>query len=49
MVGGNPGIWEPTIDSRAYLAIRGDGGKGGQKAFVEEFWGHIGGRLEYEV
>ena len=47
MVGGNPGEWETTIDSRRYLAIRG--APSGQKAIVEEVWGVIGeGRLNYE-
>ncbi|KAE8445394.1 hypothetical protein EG329_013407 [Mollisiaceae sp. DMI_Dod_QoI] len=46
MVGGNPGDWEPTIEGRKYLAIRG--APSGQKEIVEEFWGVIGdGRMEY--
>ena len=49
MVSANPGEWEPRIDGRAYLAVRGDGGKGGQKAFIEEFWSYVGGKLHYEV
>ncbi|KAI1083500.1 inositol monophosphatase [Whalleya microplaca] len=47
MVGGNPGDWEPEIDSRKYLAVRG--APSGQKEIVEEFWKVIGeGRMEYE-
>ncbi|KAI9744752.1 MAG: hypothetical protein M1818_001677 [Claussenomyces sp. TS43310] len=46
MAGGNPGDWEPTIDGRKYLAVRG--APSGQKDIVEEFWKVIGdGRLEY--
>jgi myo-inositol-1(or 4)-monophosphatase len=46
MVSGNPGDWEPTIEGRKYLAIRG--APSGQKEIVEEFWGVIGeGRMEY--
>ena len=47
MVSGNPGDWEPTIDGRKYLAVRG--APSGQKQIVEEMWGVIGeGRMEYE-
>ncbi|CZR68141.1 related to quinic acid utilisation protein QUTG (inositol-1(or 4)-monophosphatase) [Phialocephala subalpina] len=46
MVSANPGDWEPTIEGRKYLAIRG--APSGQKEIVEEFWGVIGeGRLDY--
>ncbi|OTA93027.1 hypothetical protein M434DRAFT_396035 [Hypoxylon sp. CO27-5] len=47
MVNGNPGDWEPKIDERKYLAVRG--APSGQKEIVEEFWKVIGdGRMEYE-
>lgn len=42
MAGGNPGVWEPRLDERTYLAVRG--APGGQKEIVEEFWGVIGER-----
>jgi myo-inositol-1(or 4)-monophosphatase len=47
MAGGNPRVWEPEIDSRKYLAVRG--APSGQKEIIEEFWRVIGeGRMEYE-
>ncbi|KAI1813723.1 inositol monophosphatase [Poronia punctata] len=47
MASGNPGIWDPAIDSRKYLAVRG--APSGQKEIVEEFWRVVGdGRMEYE-
>ncbi|OTB08119.1 hypothetical protein M426DRAFT_317222 [Hypoxylon sp. CI-4A] len=47
MVDGNPGNWEPKIDGRKYLAVRG--APSGQKEIVEEFWNVVGeGRMEYE-
>ncbi|KAK0617821.1 hypothetical protein B0T17DRAFT_591794 [Bombardia bombarda] len=47
MVSGNPGDWEPAVDSRVYLAVRG--ASGGQKEVVEELWGVIGeGRMDYK-
>ncbi|ROW04524.1 hypothetical protein VMCG_04992 [Cytospora schulzeri] len=43
---GNPGDWEPELDARVYLAVRG--APAGQREIVEEFWGVIGdGRMEY--
>ncbi|KAI1300067.1 inositol monophosphatase [Xylaria venustula] len=48
MAGGNPGVWEPEVDSRKYLAVRG--APSGQKEIIEEFWGVVGDRrLEYET
>ncbi|KUJ14600.1 inositol monophosphatase [Mollisia scopiformis] len=48
MVSGNPGDWEPTIEGRKYLAIRG--APSGQKDIAEELWGVIGdGRLDYST
>ncbi|KAI0509337.1 inositol monophosphatase [Xylaria bambusicola] len=45
---GNPGDWEPELDSRKYLAVRG--APSGQKELIEEFWGVIGDRrMEYET
>ncbi|KAI1874866.1 uncharacterized protein JN550_002295 [Neoarthrinium moseri] len=46
MASGNPGTWEPAIDERKYLAVRG--APSGQKELVQEFWGVIGeGRMDY--
>jgi myo-inositol-1(or 4)-monophosphatase len=47
MVSGNPGDWNPALDSRVYLAVRG--ASGGQKEIIEEFWKVIGdGRMDYK-
>ncbi|SPN98608.1 related to quinic acid utilisation protein QUTG (inositol-1(or 4)-monophosphatase) [Cephalotrichum gorgonifer] len=47
MAGGNPGVWEPELDGRKYLAVRG--APAGQKEIVQEFWDVIGeGKLEYQ-
>ncbi|KAI1769498.1 inositol monophosphatase [Hypoxylon sp. FL1150] len=47
MAGGNPGVWDPKIDERKYLAVRG--APAGQNELVEEFWGVVGdGRMDYE-
>ncbi|CAK7197424.1 hypothetical protein SEUCBS139899_000071 [Sporothrix eucalyptigena] len=44
---GNPGDWEPALDSRLYLAVRG--APSGGKELVEEFWSVIGdGKLTYQ-
>ncbi|EON96424.1 putative inositol monophosphatase protein [Phaeoacremonium minimum UCRPA7] len=40
MASGNPGDWDPAIDSRVYLAVRG--APSGQKELVEELWAVIG-------
>lgn len=46
VAGGNPGVWEPEVDDRKYLAVRG--APSGQRELVEEFWAVIGdGRMEY--
>ncbi|KJR85836.1 myo-inositol-1(or 4)-monophosphatase [Sporothrix schenckii 1099-18] len=37
---GNPGDWEPALDSRLYLAVRG--APSGGRELVEEFWSVIG-------
>lgn len=48
MASGNPGDWEPALEERVYLAVRG--AKEGQKEFVEEFWGVIGDdKMDYSV
>ncbi|KAJ8102014.1 inositol monophosphatase [Lipomyces tetrasporus] len=44
VVGGNPGIWEPAVDQRIYLAVRGGDGS---EQFIEDFWDSIEGELEY--
>ncbi|KAK3487858.1 uncharacterized protein B0T23DRAFT_386818 [Neurospora hispaniola] len=47
MVSANPGDWNPELDSRLYLAVRG--AESGQKEMVEEFWGVVGDdRMEYK-
>ncbi|KAI2607576.1 inositol monophosphatase [Hypoxylon fragiforme] len=47
VVDGNPGNWNPEIDGRKYLAVRG--APSGQKEVVQEFWGVVGdGRMVYE-
>jgi myo-inositol-1(or 4)-monophosphatase len=45
-VGGNPGCWENSIDSRVYLFTRGADPED-QKKYVEEFWSNTTGPLEY--
>ena len=47
MTSGHAGEWNPALDSRVYLAIRG--AKSGQKEIVEEFWKVIGdGKMDYK-
>lgn len=46
MASGNPGNFDPEMDSRVYLAVRG--APSGQKEIVEEFWKVIGDKaLDY--
>ncbi|KAK3319300.1 hypothetical protein B0H66DRAFT_265843 [Apodospora peruviana] len=49
MASGNPGDWEPALDGRVYLAVRGAEGREGQKEIVEELWKVIGdgNRMSY--
>ncbi|KAG5931323.1 hypothetical protein E4U60_006202 [Claviceps pazoutovae] len=48
MVSGNPGEWDPELESRIYLAVRG--APKGQKELVEEFWKVMGDRkMDYSV
>ncbi|KAG5955341.1 hypothetical protein E4U57_003549 [Claviceps arundinis] len=48
MVSGNPGEWDPELESRIYLAVRG--APKGQKDLVEEFWKVMGDRkMDYSV
>ncbi|OAQ71222.1 myo-inositol-1-monophosphatase [Pochonia chlamydosporia 170] len=48
MVSGNPGNWEPELESRVYLAVRG--APTGQTELVEEFWKVVGDRkMDYSV
>ncbi|POR33648.1 Inositol monophosphatase 1 [Tolypocladium paradoxum] len=48
MVSGNPGDWDPALEGRVYLAVRG--APSGQKELVEEFWDVIGdGKMDYSV
>lgn len=43
VVDANPGNWEPSVDGRRYLAVRGGEG---QRGIVEEFWGCVEGVYE---
>jgi myo-inositol-1(or 4)-monophosphatase len=43
MVGAHKGDWEPSVDQRRYMAVRG--GRD-QKAVIEEFWGCVEGTVE---
>lgn len=48
MASGNPGNWEPELDGRLYLAVRG--APSGQRELVEEFWAAMGDhRMDYSV
>lgn len=47
MASANPGDWDPALDARLYLAVRG--APEGQREIVEEFWRVVGdGRMDYE-
>ncbi|KIW32461.1 uncharacterized protein PV07_04007 [Cladophialophora immunda] len=46
VVDGNPGAWDIPVDHRKYLAVRA--AETGQTELVQEFWGFIKGRMEYE-
>ncbi|KAI0022686.1 inositol monophosphatase [Xylariomycetidae sp. FL0641] len=47
MVSGNPGGWQPQIDERKYLAVRG--APAGQEDIIKAFWDVVGdGRMDYE-
>ncbi|KAF1812817.1 inositol monophosphatase [Eremomyces bilateralis CBS 781.70] len=46
VVDANPGGWEPKVEGRRYLCVRGGEGK---KEFVEEFWRVVKGRFEVGV
>jgi len=48
VVGGNEGEWEPRVDGRRYLVVRGSEGGKGQEEMIKAFWGKVRGRLEYE-
>ncbi|KAF2843465.1 inositol monophosphatase [Patellaria atrata CBS 101060] len=45
IVDANPGNWEPRIDERKHLAVRGGEG---QREFVEQFWGCVEGTFEVD-
>ena len=42
VTGANPGEWEPSLEGRSYLAVRG--APAGQVKVVEELWSHMGER-----
>lgn len=44
VVGGNSEEWEPKVDGRRYLVVRGGEG---QEHMIKEFWGLVSGKLEY--
>ncbi|KAI9750624.1 MAG: hypothetical protein M4579_006393 [Chaenotheca gracillima] len=45
----NPGGWDIAVDARRYIAVRGTGKGGkGQKEMIEEFWGKVEGKFDYE-
>ncbi|KAI9721004.1 MAG: hypothetical protein M1812_002483 [Candelaria pacifica] len=46
MVNGNPDDWKPAVDARKYLAVRP--APEGQNDIIEELWGMVQGRFEYE-
>ncbi|KAF2852402.1 inositol monophosphatase [Plenodomus tracheiphilus IPT5] len=46
MVDANPGNWEPRIDERRYMAVRGGQG---QKEVIEEFWSLVDGAFEVGI
>lgn len=47
MASGNPGDWDPAIDNRKYLAVRG--APEGQRELVQEFWDVVGqGAMQYD-
>lgn len=47
MASANPGDWDPALDARVYLAVRG--APKGQKEIVEEFWKVVGtGKMDYK-
>ncbi|KAK0345941.1 hypothetical protein LTR02_008196 [Friedmanniomyces endolithicus] len=43
MVGCHEGDWEPRVEQRRYLAVRGGEG---QRGVIEEMWGCVQGRIE---
>lgn len=43
VVDANPGGWEPKVEGRRYLCVRGGSGA---KEFIEEFWRVVKGRFE---
>ena len=43
MVGAHQGDWDPKVEQRRYMAVRGGEG---QKQIIEEFWSCVEGRLE---
>ena len=50
VVGANPGEWKIPVDGRRYLAIRwAPNGEEEKKGFIEDFWSHVKGRMEYDV
>ena len=43
MVGAHQGDWNPAIDQRRYMAVRGGEG---QKQIIQEFWSCVKGRIQ---
>lgn len=46
VVSGNKGDWYPAVDGRVYLAVR-SAPEDEQRKYVEEYWSHIKGTLDY--
>lgn len=40
----NPGVWDPELEGRCYLAVRAAADSGGQRKVVEELWGLMDGK-----
>ncbi len=46
VVGGNPNEWNPAVDRRMFLFVRA--APSGKKEIIEEFWGHVAGKCEFD-
>lgn len=48
LVSANSGNWNPSVEDRAHLSVRGARPEE-QKQFVEDFWSHVKGKLDYSI
>ncbi|CCC67214.1 hypothetical protein NCAS_0A06560 [Naumovozyma castellii] len=50
VVGANQSEWDIGVDNRTYLAVRGTkiGSEEDQTKYIEDFWGCVKGKLEYD-